>query len=138
MGTAPLVVARALLRSAGGERPGIDLPISAANVARLAPAPQVVEAVANHFQGAGLDILGKPGVTVAISGPKELFERCFGIELELLADQTYSVQSPQRSGQAIDPTLIPADSLPQHIRQVISQIALEAAVSIDQQPGADA
>jgi hypothetical protein len=136
-GEAPLVVARALLRSARGERPGIDVPISAENVARLAPAPQAVEAVANDFLRAGFDILGKPGVTIGISGPKELFERYFGIELVLLTDQTYSVRSSQRSGRSIDPTEIPLESLPQRSRQLISQIALEVAVSIDHQPRAN-
>jgi len=150
MDAAPLVVARALLLSASGDRPGIDLPISAANAARLAPAPQAVEAVVRHFESAGFTILGKPGATIGIAGPKELFERCFGVGLELRADQAYGVlpaqpvphkagsRRPQHPPEADDPTLVPADRLPQAIRQAISQIALEAAVSADSSPGADA
>ena len=63
MGTAPMVVARALLRSAKGERPGIDVPISAGNVERFAPPPEAVAAVTDHFRRAGFDILGRPGIT---------------------------------------------------------------------------
>jgi hypothetical protein len=132
-----MVVARALLRSAKGERPGIDVPISAGNVARLAPPPEAVAAVADHFRGAGFGILGRPGITIGISGSKELFERHFGIELALGADHAYTVRAARQSGRLIDPTLIPEDRLPPPIRQAISQIALEAAASIDQEPGTD-
>lgn len=132
MGTAPMVVARALLRSAEGERPGIDVPISAGNMARLAPPPEAVAAVAAYFHGAGFAILGKPRITIGISGSKELFERHFGIELAQGADHTYyTVRAAPASGRLIDPTLIPEDRLPPHIRQAISQIALEAGASID-------
>lgn len=137
MGTAPLVVARALLCSAAGERPGIDVPITAGNVARLAPSPQAVATVADHFRGAGFGILGRPGVTIGISGPKELFERHFGIRLALGADHAYTVRAARGSSGPADPTLIPADHLPPNIRRAISQIALEAAASIDPQPGTD-
>lgn len=134
MGQAPRVVARAILRSAAGERPGIDVPIAAVHVARLAPTAEAVEAVARHFRAAGFDILGKPAATVGIAGPKELFESCFGVELVLRADQAYGVRGARPSGQAFDPTQVPADALPQHIRRLISQIALEASVALDQQP----
>ncbi len=137
MGTVPMVAARALLRSAGGERPGIDVPISAGNVARLAPASKAVAAVADHFRGAGFSILGRPGLTIGISGPKELFEKHFGIELAQGADHAYTVRSARRADPLLDPTLIPDDRLPPSIRQAISQIALEAAASIDQQPETD-
>ena len=132
-----MVAARAVLRSAEGERPGIDAPISAANVARFAPPPEAVAAVADHFRRAGFAILGSPGITIGISGSKELFERHFGIDLGLGADHAYTVRAAHRSDHLIDPTLIPEDRLPQHIRQAISQIALEAAASIDEQPGTD-
>ena len=110
--TAPIVVAHALLRS------------------------QAVAAVAAHFHGAGFAILGTPGITIGISGPKDLFERHFGIVLVLGADHAYTVHAgSSRSGRPIDPTLIPNDLLPPPIRQAISQIALDASASIDQQPG---
>ena len=137
METAPIVVARAILRSPEGERPGIDVPISAGNVERFAPPPEVVTAVTDHFRRAGFDILGRPGITIGISGSKELFERHFGIELALGADHAYTVRAAHQSDRLIDPTLIPEDRLPQRIRQAISQIALEAAASIDQQPRTD-
>jgi hypothetical protein len=128
----PLVVARVLLRSAAGERPGIDVPITAGTVGRLAPAPDTVAAVADHFLRAGFVVLGKPGITIGISGSKELFERHFGIELAQGADHAYTIRALQGSGRLIDPTLIPEDCLPPRIRQATSQIALEAAASMDQ------
>ena len=137
MSTVPMVVARALLRSAEGERPGVDVPISAGNMARLAPSPEAVAAVAAHFHGAGFAILGTPGITIGISGPKELFERHFGVVLAPGADHAYTVLAGRRSGRPIDPTLIPDDRLPPPIRQAISQIALDASASFDQQPGID-
>lgn len=128
----PLIVAHALLRSAVGERPGIDVPITAGTVGRLAPPPDAVAAVVDHFSRAGFTVVGKPGITIGISGSKELFERHFGIELRQGADHAYTVRAARGSGGPIDPTLIPDARLPPRIRQAISQIALEAATSIDQ------
>ena len=45
----PIVLARVLLRSAEGNRPGIDVPITAGTLGRLAPAPETITAVADHF-----------------------------------------------------------------------------------------
>jgi len=138
MGTAPgIVVARALLRSAQGERPGIDVAITAGTVGRLAPTPEAVAAVAEHFRAAGFAVLGKPGITIGISGSKELFEQHFGVELAEGNDGAYTVRAARASARLIDPTLMPQDRLPARIRQAISQIALEAAASLDQQPGID-
>jgi hypothetical protein len=130
---ARIVVARVLLRSAEGERPGIDVPITAGTVGRLAPTPEAVAEVAEYFRGAGFAVLGKPGITIGISGSKELFERHFGIQLVQGADHAYTVRAARGSGRASDPTLIPTDPLPPRVRQAISQIALEAAASIDQE-----
>lgn len=127
----PLVVARVLLRSAAGERPGIDVPITASTVGRLAPAPEVVAAVAGHFSRAGFVVLGKPGITIGITGSKELFERHFGIKLALGTDHVYTIRAVRGAGRVLDPTLMPDDCLPPRIRQAISQIALEAAASMD-------
>jgi hypothetical protein len=140
MDTAPPVLARALLVSAAGERPGIDVPISAANVARLAPAAGAAAAVADHFRAAGFSIVGAAGgSTLGIAGPKELFEQHFGIQLVLGPDQAYvvgigtSTSSKKRSaGAASDATSIPANRLPPAVRRAISQIALEAAASLDE------
>jgi hypothetical protein len=142
MDTALPVLARALLVSAAGERPGIDVPISAANVARLAPAPEAVAVVVDHFRGAGFTIVGAPsGSTIGIAGPKELFEQHFGIQLVLSADQAYGVGTgpgtgtkKRSAGAASDPTLVPANRLPAPVRRAISQIALEAAASLDEPP----
>ena len=135
----PIVVARVLLRSAEGHRPGIDVPITAGTLGRLTPAPETVTAVADHFARTGFALVGRPGITIGISGPKELFEQHFGIELTLGADHAYTVGQAHRSGRegattdrAADPTNIPEDHLPPAIRRAISQIALETAVSIDQ------
>jgi hypothetical protein len=140
MGERPMVVARVLLRSAKGDRPGIDVPISADTLGRLTPLPETVAAVADHFGRAGFALLGRPGITIGISGSKELFERHFGIELELGADHAYTVVPTHMSGRVrattdrpTDPTNIPEDHLPPAIRHLISQIALETTVSIDQQ-----
>lgn len=136
----PIVVARVLLRSAEGLRPGIDVPITAGALGRLTPPPATVAAVADYFGRAGFVLLGRPGLTIGISGSKDLFERHFGIELTLGADHAYTVGSANRSGRkrattdrAADPTNIPADHLPPVIRGAVSQIALEAAVSIDRE-----
>ena len=91
MGEPPMVVARVLLRSAEGHRPGIDVPITADTLGRLTPPPETVAAVADHFGRAGFAVLGRPGITIGISGSKELFERHFGIELKLGADRAYTV-----------------------------------------------
>jgi hypothetical protein len=135
-----MVVARVLLRSAEGRRPGIDVPITAGTLGRLTPPPETVAAVADHFGRAGFVLLGRPGITIGISGSKELFERHFGIELTLGADHAYTVGRAERSGgkrstinRATDPTNIPEDHLPTAIRRAISQIALETAVSIDRE-----
>ena len=133
-----MVVARVFLRSAEGERPGIDVPITAGNIGRLAPSPEAVAAVADHFRGAGFAILGTPGITIGISGSKELFERHFGIELAPGADHAYTVRRRARRSavSAADPHPIRHRSLTTACRRLsgrpISQIALEAAVSIDQ------
>lgn len=141
--TPPTVVARVLLRSAEGHRPGIDVPITAGTIGRLAPPADTVAAVADHFRRAGFDVRGTPGITIAISGSKSLFEQHFGHELEYGADHSYRVRQPRASRAAAtapeaapDPTSIPTDDLPATIRQAISQIALETAVSLDQ-PGVD-
>jgi hypothetical protein len=133
------VIARVLLRSAAGERPGIDVPIAAGNVARLAPSREAVEAVAEHFRRAGFSVLGTPGNTIGISGSKARFEGHFGVELVSGTDHAYTVHHPRerspRAGTAqdpFDPTSIPIDSLPPTIRGAVSQVALEAAVSGDQ------
>ena len=128
-----------LLRSAAGDRPGIDVPITAGTVGRLTAPQQTVEAVADHFRRAGFALLGKPGITIGISGSKALFERHFGIELTQGADHAYTVRRARGHGAAAsssghDPTSIPADHLPPSIARAVSQIALETAVSIDQ-PG---
>ena len=140
MGTEPLVIAHALLRSAAGERPGSDVPISADTVARLAPAPEAVEAVAAHFRRAGFELLGSPGATIGLAGPRVLFEHHFGVALELLADHCWVVRGARRSkAAAFDRTLIPGDRLPQPVRALVSQIALDAAATLDDAlPGADA
>ena len=137
MGTAPVVVARALLRSANSERPGVDVPITAANVARLAPAPGAVAVVADHFRAAGFGVLAGPGVAIQITGPQALFEKHFGVELALGADRAYTVVDSQRTGRTIDPTLIPSRGLPPQVEGAISQIALDASASLDQSPGVD-
>ena len=136
----PTVVARVLLRSAEGDRPGIDVPITAGTVGRLAPSAETVAAVADHFRRAGFVVLGTPGITIGISGTKALFEQHFGCKLAYGADHAYTVRQPRRSGaatraaeSAADPTSIPTHDLPAPIRRAVSQIALEAAVSIDQQ-----
>jgi hypothetical protein len=134
MATEPLVVARALLRSAAGERPGIDVPISADNMARLQPAPQTVAAVAEHFRSAGFEILGTPGLTIGIAGSKQQFEQFFGVSLVAGADDAYTVHVARRSRRAVDPTLLPDRRLPPGIREAISQVSLERAASIDGQP----
>lgn len=144
MSTSPLVVARVLLRSARGERPGVDVPISAATIERLAPSPQAVDAVAEHLRGAGFALVGKPGMTIGISGSKALFERHFGVRLERGADGAYTVRQAGAGGSrargaadtSADPTSIPTDHLPPPVRAAVSQIALEAAVSLDE-PGVD-
>jgi hypothetical protein len=130
MDKSPMVVAQVLLRSAGGDRPGVDVPITAGNVGRLAPAAETVAAVADSFRRAGFVILGTPGISITISGSKTLFEQHFGYELAYGADHAYKVRKPSRS--APDPTSIPTDHLSAPIRQAISQIALETAVSTDQ------
>lgn len=129
----PTVVARVLLRSAEGDRPGIDVPITAGTVGRLAPSAETVAAVADHFRRAGFVVLGTPGITIGISGTKALFEQHFGRELAYGSDHAYTVRQPRTSESAADPTSIPTDDLPAPIRRVISQIALETAVSADQQ-----
>jgi hypothetical protein len=125
MNESPIVLARVLLRSAEGKRPGIDVPITAGTLGRLTPSPEAVTAVADHFARAGFVLLDRRGIAIGISGPRELFERHFGIELTLGADHAYTV------GQAPDPTNIPEDHLPPAIRRAVSQIALETSVSID-------
>jgi hypothetical protein len=139
MDEAPIVLARVLLRSAEGKRPGIDVPITAGTLGRLTPPPETVTAVADHFARAGFVLLGRPGITIGISGPRDLFERHFGIELTLGADHAYTVGQAHRSGREratpdgpADPTNIPEDHLPPAIRRAISQIALETSVSTDQ------
>ena len=136
----PTVVARVLLRSAEGDRPGIDVPITAGTVGKLAPSAETVAAVADHFRRAGFVVLGTPGITIGISGTKTLFEQHFGRELAYGADHAYTVRQPRTSGAAAraaesapDPTSIPTDGLPAPIRRAVSQIALETAVSTDQQ-----
>ena len=119
------------------------MPITAGNLERLTPPPQSVEAVAAHFRDAGFTLLGKPGIRIAIAGPKKLFEGHFGIRLAQRADGAYEVHRKRGRGAkrgaavpAADPTSIPADNLPPAIRRAVSQIALEVAMSIDQ-PRAD-
>ncbi len=140
MATQPLVVARALLRSAAGERPGIDAPITAANVARLAPSPEAAAAVADHFRAAGFDVVAGPGATIGIEGSKALFEKHFGVRLKLGPNQAYGVGAGAKRhsvGLPSDPSSIPAERLPLHIQAAISQIALEAAASFDEPPSTD-
>lgn len=134
MDKAPLIIAHALLRSASGERPGIDLPIAAGNMQRLAPAPDVVIAVTEHFRSHGFGIVGTPGISIGISGSKALFERHFGVALSRRAGHA---QVARATAAPHDPTRIPDDRLPPAIRQAISQIALEAPASFDEAPGTD-
>jgi hypothetical protein len=139
MAKPPTVIARVLMRSAEGDRPGIDVPISAGTVGKLAPSSETVAAVADHFRRAGFVVLGNPGITIGISGTKALFERHFGCKLAYGADHAYTVREARTSDHAkgaaesaADPTSIPTDGLPASIRRAVSQIALETAVSIDQ------
>lgn len=138
MGEAP-VIAHVLLRSAAGDRPGIDVPIAAGNASIWAPSHEAVEAVAAHFRHAGFSVLGKPGGTIGISGSKEQFEAHFGVKLARGADAAYTLRPPHKRGSqagtapgSYDPTSIPIDGLPLTIRGVVSQVALEAAVSPDE------
>jgi hypothetical protein len=132
MSTTATVVARALLRSAAGERAGVDVPISAGNMTRLTPSPDAVAAVAAYFEGAGFSVLDQSGITIGIAGSKELFERHFGIVLAQGADHAYTVRAARQSRRPIDPTLIPDDRLPAAIRQAISQIALDSSATLDE------
>jgi hypothetical protein len=135
----PVVVARVLLRSARGERPGIDVPITAGEVERLKPSPDAVAAVAAHFRQAGFTVLGPAALGVGISGSKTLFEQHFGVELGLGADGAYTVRKRREPvarsderGRIADPGSLPADRLPTTVRKAISQIALEAAATFDE------
>ncbi|OUL99794.1 hypothetical protein [Variovorax sp. JS1663] len=139
----PLIVARVLLRTAEGERPGIDVPITADTIPRLTPPSEAVAAVSDHFRGAGFSLLGGPAITIGIAGSKAQFERHFGVKLTHGKDQTYTVRRARQRGVArsaaddiVDPTSIPVDRLPPSIRRAVSQVALETAASIDQ-PGVD-
>ena len=136
-----MVVARALLRSAEGERPGIDVPISAGNMARLAPRRRPSRPSPTTSGRAGFGILGRPGITIGISGSKELFERHFGIELALRCrPRLHAFEPRSRSGQPPDRTddpAFPKIACRGASGRLISQIALETAVSIDQQPETD-
>lgn len=131
MNEPPIVIAHILLRSAHGDRPGIDVPIAAETVERLTPAREAVAAVAGHFGRAGFTLLGDPGMTIGIAGSQELFEHHFGIELALGADSTYTIVRGTHARRPTDSTNIPIDRLPPAVKEAVSQIALETAVSMD-------
>lgn len=135
----PVVVARVLLRSAQGERPGIDRPITADDVERLRPPADAIATVAAHFRQAGFTVLGPSALAVGISGPKARFEQHFGVELGLGAEGAYTVRKAREPDagtegrrQIADPGALPTGRLPAAVRTAISQIALEAAATFDE------
>jgi hypothetical protein len=129
------VMAHVLLRSAAGERPGVDVPITAANAARRAAAPGVADAVAAFFRQAGFSVTGHPGGTLGLAGSRAQFEGLFGVELARQGGASYGVKH-HAAAAALDATSLPIDRLPPAIRDVVSQVALEAAMSPDE-PGVD-
>jgi hypothetical protein len=142
MNESPDVVAHVMFRSAAGDRPGIDVPISSGTIDRLRPAPEAVAAVVEHLGRVGFTVLDRgahPGISIGFSGPRELFEQHFGVELVFGAERAYKVRRTRRSAKAapssrraVDATDVSLDRLPLGIRHVISAIALEDSMALDE------
>lgn len=140
MNDSPDVVAHVIFRSATGDRPGIDLPISSGTIDRLQPAPEAVAAMVEHLDRAGFTVLAHavhPSLSIGFAGPRELFELHFGVELVFGADRAYSVRRVRRIGgpaaasrDPTDSTNVPLDRLPIAVRRVVSAIAIENSMSL--------
>jgi len=70
-----------------------------------------------HFTSAGFEVHAPLGSTFGIAGPQTLFERIFGVALEI-NDQDL-VTSITVEGGGVD---LPFDSLPEDIRSVVEAI----------------
>ena len=75
----PVISAQVLLKPRGDSMPR-DADITAANIKLLAPRPEVVEEVARSFAKAGFDVGPVVGLSFAISAPRSVFGRFFGIK----------------------------------------------------------
>ncbi len=136
-----------MLRSAAGERPGVDAPISAETVDRLAPPPRAAATVGRHFTDRGFTVLGTSRNSIVVAAEPGTFERHFGVELGRGDDGTYTCR-PRRGRQTgrgaeggsapaaprtdpTDPTDVPIDRLPATVRRLVAAVALEASATTD-------
>lgn len=88
----------------------VSLSVPASDMASIAP-------VKAHFTSAGFEVHAPLGSTFGIAGPQTLFEKTFGLTLEI-NDQDL-VTSITVEGGGVD---LPLDSLPESLRVVVEAI----------------
>ena len=104
---------------------------TAETIARLQPDPAAVQSAMDQMEAAGFDLGPFVGISFSITGPKDLFEETFGVDLVVDEDQTISVVGVDE-GQPVDQ--IPHDRLQSTIADVVDAVVFERRASTDPQP----
>jgi len=86
------LVATVVMRPASGRSLEDAPPITAESLDAFRPAPEDVEAVTGALAGAGFEVGPLVGIAMAVSGPREAFERYFGTGVETAAAGGWSAQ----------------------------------------------
>ena len=127
--SSPIVVAHVLLRSATGARPGVDVPITAATTAELAPPSGAGQQVADHFATEGFDVTIPHAQSVTIMSDANRFEHLFGVRLSKGTDGSVTARTATGRRKA-DPTSLPLGSLPVAVRRLIASIGLDMGADL--------
>jgi hypothetical protein len=77
------ISAQVIVRSRSGKRVGPEVPITSANIAEYAPAPEVFAAAADAFRAAGFEVGPAVGISFSVTGPLSRFERYFDTRLHV-------------------------------------------------------
>lgn len=91
-----VLYAHVLLRHESGA-PDEDAAITAENIHRYAPSDRVVSIVRAYFENAGFETSGPDGISIAINGSVQLFERFFQSTIYQNEQGYYSIH-PEADG----------------------------------------
>ena len=122
------VVAHVVLRGAAGPGARDPGPITAATMAAHRPPAGAQATAAGYFDAAGFAVTAPNELMLTLRGTVEQFEQAFGVVLRRAEDGTYRAAP---SGTGVDPTSLPVTDLDDAVRPLISVVALEAAMTVD-------
>ena len=112
------VVAQVVLKPASGREITGDSIITADTLPSYLPSPEDASIVARELAGAGFDVGPLMGIGMTISGPRALFEDCFGTEVTESAEGGWVA-----TGAATRE--LPTDSLPEAVATRVHAVTFE-------------